>query len=92
MLQDKELLEEIIKAMVKQPEQVQVDRNVDEMGVLLSVKVGDGDAGIVIGKEGRGIQALRTVMNTVGRRVNARVNIKLLVPELAGHTRRSQID
>lgn len=87
-MQDKELLEEVLKAMVTRPEDVQVSRGVDEMGVLLSVKVADEDAGIVIGKEGRGVQALRTIMNTVGRRVNARVNIKLQVPELAGRTDR----
>lgn len=87
MTQDKELLEEILKAMVTQPEQVEVSRSVDEMGVLLSVKVADEDARVVIGKEGRAIQALRTIMNTVGRRVNARVNIKLLVPELPGRSR-----
>lgn len=79
--QDKEVLETILKAIVTQPEKVEVKRTTDEMGVLLSVKLGEGDAGIVIGKAGRGIQAIRTVMNSVGRRSQARVNVKLDVPD-----------
>lgn len=80
-LQDKEVLETMLQAIVSQPEKVEVDRSVDEMGVLLKVKLGDGDAGMVIGKAGRGIQAIRTVMNAVGRRSQARVNVKLEVPD-----------
>jgi hypothetical protein len=79
--QDKEVLETILKAIVTQPEKVEVIRTVDEMGVLLSVRLGEDDAGIVIGKAGRGIQAIRTVMNFVGRRTQARVNVKLEVPD-----------
>ncbi|MFH0791636.1 MAG: KH domain-containing protein [bacterium] len=79
--QDKEVLETILKAIVTQPEKVEVKRTTDEMGVLLSVKLGEDDAGIVIGKAGRGIQAIRTVMNSVGRRSQARVNVKLDVPD-----------
>ena len=79
--QDKEVLETILKAIVTQPEKVEVTRTVDEMGVLLSVRLSDDDAGIVIGKAGRGIQAIRTVMNFVGRRSQARVNVKLDVPD-----------
>jgi uncharacterized protein len=80
-LQDKEVLETMLQAIVTQPEKVEVSRSVDEMGVLLAVKLGDGDAGMVIGKAGRGIQAIRTVMNAVGRRSQARVNVKLEVPD-----------
>ncbi|MCK9197057.1 MAG: KH domain-containing protein [Syntrophales bacterium] len=57
-------------------------RHVDEMGVLLSAKLGEGDAGIVIGKEGRAIKAIRSVMNLVGRRSKARVSVRLNVPDL----------
>jgi len=80
-LQDKEVLETILQAVVTQPEKVEVARTGDEMGVLLSVKLGEGDAGMVIGKAGRGIQAIRTIMNAVGRRSQARVNVKLDVPD-----------
>lgn len=81
-MQDELLLEGIIRAIVNQPDQVQVERHVDEMGVLLKVKLGEGDAGIVIGKSGRAIKAIRSVMSLVGRRTKARVSVRLDVPDL----------
>lgn len=81
-MQDELLLEAIIRAIVNQPDQVEVTRHVDEMGVLLKVKLGDGDAGVVIGKSGRAIKAIRSVMSLVGRRTKARVSVRLDVPDL----------
>ena len=91
MEQDQNLLEEILRAIVTYPEQVQVARHVDEMGVLLSVKLGEGDAGIVIGKDGRAIKAIRAIMNLVGRRSKARVSVRLDVPELPRSARPTSI-
>ncbi len=82
MEQDQNLLESILKAVVNHPEDVRVTRHVDEMGVLLSVKLGEGDAGIVIGKEGHAIKAIRSVMSLVGRRSRARVSVRLDVPDM----------
>lgn len=76
-----ELLESILKTIVEKPEDVKITRNVDEMGVLLSVKLGDGDAGSVIGKGGKTIQAIRTIMTVIGAREHSRISIKLDVPE-----------
>lgn len=82
MEQDQNLLEMILRAIVSQPDEVKVTRQVDEMGVLLSAKLGEGDAGVVIGKDGRAIKAIRSVMNLVGRRSKARVSVRLDVPDL----------
>ncbi|MBI5221225.1 MAG: KH domain-containing protein, partial [Candidatus Magasanikbacteria bacterium] len=46
---DQDFLEYIIKALVDNPEDVKVDRKVDEMGVLLSLKVNPEDMGQIIG-------------------------------------------
>lgn len=80
-----------MQAIVTYPEQVQVARHVDEMGVLLSVKLGEGDAGIVIGKDGRAIKAIRSIMNLVGRRSKARVSVRLEVPELPRSARPTSV-
>lgn len=77
---DAALLEQIIKAFVDEPEKVTVERKVDEMGVLLLVKLDEKDAGLVIGKEGSTIAALRKIMGLVGMKNKARYNIKLDVP------------
>ena len=76
-----ELLESILKAIVTKSDEVRVTKTVDEMGVLLSVKLGEGDAGLVIGRQGKTIQAIRSVMAVVGAKNRARVNVKLEVPE-----------
>ncbi len=77
---DAALLEQILKAFVDTPEKVAVERKVDEMGVLLLVKLDEKDAGLVIGKQGSTISALRKIMGVVGMKNNARYNIKLDVP------------
>ncbi len=75
------LLTSILRAIVVRPEEVQVIRSVDERGVLISVKLGEGDAGRVIGKEGRTVQAIRTLMAAIGANQHARINVKLDVPD-----------
>lgn len=76
-----ELLESILKAIVTKPEEVEINKTVDEMGVLLSVKLGEGDAGLVIGRQGKTIQTIRYLMAVIGSKNHARINIKLEVPE-----------
>lgn len=78
---DAELLEIILKAIVEKPELVEVNRKVDEMGVLLTVSLDEKDAGAVIGKDGSIIQAIRKIMKIVGIKNSARINVKLDVPK-----------
>ena len=78
----KEFLEYLVKSIVDHPDDVKVERKIDEMGVLLTVKLGEGDAGVVIGKQGQSINAIRSVINIVGRKNQAKVNVKLDVPEV----------
>lgn len=87
---DTALLEQIIKAFVDEPEKVAVERKVDEMGVLLLVKLDEKDAGLVIGKAGGTIAAIRRIMSVVGMKNNARYNIKLDVPERKGGSKPSR--
>lgn len=77
---DVALLQTILEAIVASPDKVTVERTVDEMGVLLKVKVDEKDAGAVIGKAGATIAAIRKLMGVFGRKNNARINIKLDVP------------
>ena len=78
---DKEFLEYIIKGLVDHPEDVKVDRKVDEMGVLLSLKVHSEDMGQIIGKEGSTARAIRNLIRIVGLKNHARVNLKIEEPE-----------
>ncbi|MBZ9569491.1 KH domain-containing protein [Patescibacteria group bacterium] len=78
---DKEFLEYLIKALVDHPEDVKIDRKVDEMGVLLSLKVNPEDMGQIIGKAGSTARAIRSLVRIVGLKNHARVNLKIEEPE-----------
>ena len=75
-----EFLENILKALVNHPDDVKVERTVDEMGVLLTIKVNPADVGIVIGRKGSTIQAIRTLVKIVGLKNRARINLKVEQP------------
>ena len=75
--QDKQFLETIVKQIVSNPEDVNVERTVDEMGVLLTLKINPADMGYVIGRKGQTAQAIRTLLKIVGAKNNSRVNLKI---------------
>ncbi|MEX1013656.1 MAG: KH domain-containing protein [Candidatus Paceibacterota bacterium] len=78
---DQEFLEYIVKSIVDNPDDVKIDRKVDEMGVLLSLHVNAQDMGQVVGRQGSTAKAIRTLLRIVGVKNNARVNLKIEEPE-----------
>jgi len=82
---DQEFLEYLIKSIVDHPDDVKVDRRVDEMGVLLVLKVNAQDMGQVVGRQGATAKSIRSLLRIVGIKHNARVNLKIEEPE--GSTR-----
>jgi predicted RNA-binding protein YlqC (UPF0109 family) len=81
LVNDKEYLEYVVRGIVNNPNDVAVERTVDEMGVLLTLKINPADMGYVIGREGSTARALRTLLRTVGAKNNARLNLKIYEPE-----------
>lgn len=82
---DQEFLEYLVKSLVDHPDDVKVDRKVDEMGVLLSLHVNPMDMGQVVGRQGMTAKSIRSLLRIVGVKNNARVNLKIEEPE--GSTR-----
>ena len=80
MEQDHAFLEYVVKALGDNPDQVEISRTVDEMGVLLTLTVSPEDMGKIIGKEGNIAKAIRTLLRVVGMKHNARVNLKVNEP------------
>jgi hypothetical protein len=78
---DQDFLEYIVKALVDHPEDVNIDRKVDEMGVLLSLKVNPEDMGQIIGRAGATARSIRSLVRIVGLKNHARVNLKIEEPE-----------
>lgn len=75
-----ELLEIILKSLVNHPEEVRIQKSIDEMGVLFRVKLNPQDMGLVIGKRGATINAIKHIVKAVAMRNYARVNIKIEEP------------
>lgn len=82
---DREFVEYVVKMLVDHPDDVKVERKIDEMGVLVTLDVNPEDMGMVIGREGVTAKALRTLLRVIGARNNARVNLKINEP--VGSTR-----
>ena len=83
--QDQAFVEYVVKALVDHPEVVETERTIDEMGVLITLKVHPEDMGQIIGRSGNTARAMRTLLRVVGAKNNARVNLKIHEPE--GSTR-----
>lgn len=80
---EQEFLEFLVKSIVNHPEEVKVERTVDDRGVLLTLSVGQDDMGYVIGRDGQTARALRILLKIVGAKANARVNMRIFEPESA---------
>ena len=75
---DQQFIEYVVKSLVGKPDAVQVDRRVDEKGVLLELTVDPEDLGRVIGKRGATAQSLRTLLRALGTKNDARYNLKII--------------
>lgn len=77
---DKIFLEYVVKALVDNPNDVKIERTVDEMGVLITLTVNPADMGKIIGRMGNTAKAIRTLLRIIGMKNNARVNLKINEP------------
>lgn len=75
---DQQFVEYIVKSVVGHPDDVKVERIIDEKGVLLSLTVNPEDLGRVIGKRGVTAQSLRTLLRALGVKNDARYNLKIV--------------
>lgn len=75
---DQQFVEFVIKSLVTKPEAVQIERRIDEKGVLLELTVDPEDLGRVIGKRGATAQSVRTLLRALGTKNDARYNLKIV--------------
>jgi predicted RNA-binding protein YlqC (UPF0109 family) len=74
----KELVEEIAKALVDIPDQVQVREVEGEQTTVLELRVAPSDLGKVIGKQGRTARSIRTLLGAAGMKLNRRFTLEIL--------------
>jgi predicted RNA-binding protein YlqC (UPF0109 family) len=75
---DQQFIEYIVKTLVSDPDKVEVQRDIDEKGVLLTLTVAPDDLGRVIGRRGVTAQSLRTLLRALGVKNDARYNLKIV--------------
>lgn len=78
-----EFIKTVLAMLVEDKDELHVDARVDELGVLITVKVSERDMGKLIGKSGQTIKSIRTLLRTIGGASNQRVNLKVLEPNAA---------
>lgn len=83
---DQQFVEYIVKSLVGNPDDVIVERTIDEKGVLLTLTVNPDDLGRVIGKRGVTAQSLRTLLRALGTKNDARYNLKIVNNDGEGYT------
>ena len=72
----KELVEFIVKSMVKNPDSVEVTETENDKGVTINVKISGEDFGRIIGRNGKVAMAIRTVVKTSAKKQNKFVFLK----------------
>ncbi len=92
MEQDQQFVDDVVKAIVNNPDDVHTERTVDERGVLISLHVNQEDMGYVIGRSGQTARSIRTLLKIVGAKNNARVTLKIIEPEGSTFQRRERND
>lgn len=74
----KEAVEKIITALVSEPEAVEVDEIADGKNVRIEVRVADSDMGRIIGREGRTVKAIRSILFAAGQKHGKRFHLDLV--------------
>ncbi|MBP6925083.1 KH domain-containing protein [Candidatus Saccharibacteria bacterium] len=75
---DQQFVEYIVKNLVSNPDDVKIDRSIDEKGVLLTLTVNEEDLGRIIGRRGSTAQSLRALLRALGTKNDARYNLKIV--------------
>ena len=75
---EKELVAYVARALVDEPDDVEVNMIEGEKSTILELKVSQGDIGKVIGKHGRIAKALRTILSAAATKTGKRVVLEIL--------------
>lgn len=74
----RELAEYLARSLVDRPDAVEVRQIDNEDSIVLEIRVDPADVGKVIGKQGRIVRAIRTVVRAAATRIGKRVEIEVI--------------
>ena len=74
-----ELIETMARALVDNPDQVEVSEIEGGMASAIELRVAKADLGKVIGKQGRNVDAMRTILSFASTKIRKRVILEIIV-------------
>ena len=77
---EEQFLNYLIVSIVKNPADIRIDRSLNDMGVLLSLRVKKEDMGLIIGKAGITANAIKLLTKLAGYKNNQKVSVKIEEP------------
>ena len=77
-MQEVEFLQFVVENLVSIKEDILIEKKDDELGTLLTLKVNKADMGIIIGKGGNTINALRAIIRLLWLKLNKKINLKVV--------------
>lgn len=77
-MQEIEFLKYLVENLVEHTEEISIEKRDDELGTLLTLQVHSDDMGIIIGKKGSTINALRSILRLHGMKIGKKLTLKVL--------------
>lgn len=77
-----EFLQYTLDIILENKSSINIKKKVDELGTLYELQVASADMGRLIGKEGKTIQSIRTLLRMIGSQNNEKINLKVLEPSV----------
>jgi predicted RNA-binding protein YlqC (UPF0109 family) len=74
----KELIKYIVQSLVDNPDKVEVTEVIGEQSSVIELRVAKEDLGKVIGKHGRNVQAIRTILSATSAKLHKRTLLEIL--------------
>ena len=74
----KEAVERVVKALVGEPDAVEVSEQADGKNVRIELRVAESDMGRIIGREGRTVKAIRSLLYAAGQKQGKRFMLELI--------------
>ncbi|HEX8638025.1 MAG TPA: KH domain-containing protein [Pyrinomonadaceae bacterium] len=74
----KQAVEKIVKSLVGNADAVEVSEKSDGRSIVIQVRVGEGDMGRIIGREGRTVKAIRSLLFYAGQKQGKRYTLDII--------------
>lgn len=78
IMEIKDLIFELVKAMVDKPEKIEIDVNTGQRTTVININTDKDDIGKVIGKGGNNITAMRGIMENIAAKNKSRISINVI--------------